>query len=335
MTPPSRSEYGLSNMLYRDDASYRSAHRTSSPAFLDRVTFNERIEKCTNFNGDEEDGLSDSDTLSCASSDKEEKDPNLSHQVLTLRKEIESVKKSLIGMQRDHKAMLLEKQQLQTEFHQARSEANATLESSKELLQHNEMINTRMERLALTLEGVSNTSDDELPEEYQAIMNNVSVQAKQLSMLQDQLIKNKKDFRELLYMKEGIERTLAEKETEYEERIRQYEAIAAGKAGMIDQMEVLLRELKVKMDRLIGEKENRHRHNPTGSTVSAKSISDSIKNRRKQSLADNGGSASTEQQSESSNRKSDEFDAADLVPAYCLSPPQVCIYVLLNHLAKK
>ncbi|CAG8649673.1 2532_t:CDS:2, partial [Acaulospora morrowiae] len=130
---------------------------------------------------------------------------------------------------------------------------------TNELLSYNKLLNEKMEKLSLELSNVppsevSSEDGGEWPEAYNTIMNNCFNQAKELELLQSQLEKSKEDFRMLLNVKDEIERSLGEKEREYLEQIRQCEAVTTGQAGMIDSMEILLKDLEGKMDKLINEK---------------------------------------------------------------------------------
>ncbi|CAG8516828.1 11043_t:CDS:2 [Ambispora leptoticha] len=226
MTPPSRPEYGITHSYYYgrgsiDEGIIRDSHHrpilprppasnrvveagkkvggvsgASIPLTAQMLDYHERIEKRTK------------------SDDAE--DPKLSDQVTLLQKEIESVKQSLAGLQKDHKTMLKEKKELEEQYKNAKNEVTKTIESSNEML------------------------NEEMPEEYKNIMNNCMQQAQELNLLQAQLEKSKAEFRQLLNVKEDIEAMLGQKEREYLEGIRQCEAVTNGQARMINSMEILL-----------------------------------------------------------------------------------------------
>ncbi|CAG8594336.1 1231_t:CDS:2 [Ambispora gerdemannii] len=253
MTPPSRPEYGIyycgrggidnNEGLLRDSHHRRISPRPSVgnndvgvggallPLTAQMLDYHERIEKRTIFSEESED------------------DPKLADQVTLLRKEIESVKKSLAGLQKDHKTMLNEKKELEEQYKNAKNEVTKTIESSNEMLHLHEILNAKVEKLSLNL--VSNNNETtEIPEEYKNIMNNCMLQAQELNLLQAQLEKSKAEFRQLLGVKEDIESMLEKKEREYLEGIRQCEAVTTGQTGMINSMETLLMELEAKMDKL-------------------------------------------------------------------------------------
>ncbi|CAG8611858.1 8018_t:CDS:2, partial [Paraglomus brasilianum] len=361
MTPPSKHEYTLST-LYKDNE--RAMHNGDDSMFRDRSFYKESIEKKTSM-GLTDDEDTESETLSCVSTtvsdDEKEKDPTVFDQVSQLKKEIDSVKETLAGLQLDHAAMLNEKKHLEVQYKQTRDEVVATLEDSKELLKRDDFLNSVTSRLSIDLESGSDFSDDEIPIEWKSVMDNCRRQADELNDLQSQMDKSRIAFRELLDMKRDIEYTLELKEREYEEKIRQVEAVASGQSTMINSMETLLKGLECKMDRLMSETHRRHTMGPT--------IGDgNYGHARKQSSSSNSGAAvgsgsgsnknnngnagekktvkkhkpqqnsisllkkeleksekieKNEKKSERKNdRKSLDADASGLMPARCLSPPQ-------------
>jgi len=347
---------GLSGKESRTTSFSSSNSNKSTPSINKTLSafYNERIEKRTAFDDDDDDeddecSESETDTTLSVSSDEDGRDCRkgrgrkirLAKQVSLLRKEIDVVKSSLAGLQKDHKAMLNEKRQLEQQYQEAKNEVTKTLESSaNELMDYNELLNSRMEKLSLELGGISShdnsaispsSEDGEWPKEYANIMNNCVQQAKELEYLQAELEKSKQDFLLLLSFKEEIEKTLEEKEREYLEQIRHCEAVVTGQAGMIDSMENLLKELEGKMDKLLLEKNEKrqerfvkHKHNSSvGSHSSASSImSNIISNNEKRKKA----SVVIKKDSIINNSLNDDplnsTSTEELVPAYCLSPPQ-------------
>ncbi|RIA86869.1 hypothetical protein C1645_778538 [Glomus cerebriforme] len=321
--------------------------------------YNERIEKRTSMAFDDEDddvvdSDSDSDTTlsvsssACGEDAQDDKRNNrnnkLARQVSLLRKEIDVVKSSLEGLQKDHKAMLNEKKQLEQQYHETKYEVTKTLEcSTNDLMEYNELLNAKMEKLSLELGVVSSrdnsdfssSSDDsiinnngEWPIEYANIMNNCVQQAKELEYLQVELEKSKQDFRSLLSFKEEIEKTLEEKEREYLEKLRECEAVANYQVGTIDSMEKLLKELEVKMDKLLLERNEqrqerleKHKHNSSiSSHLSASSIISNSEKRKKKHAQQ--ASVDIKNASLQNNSSNDNSTVEELIPAYCLSPPQ-------------
>ncbi|CAG8455078.1 8036_t:CDS:2 [Paraglomus occultum] len=352
MTPPSKHEYTLST-LYKN--SERGMHHGDDSTFRDRSFYKESIEKKTSM-GLTDDEDTESETLSCVSTsvsdDEKEKDPTVYDQVSKLKKEIDSVKETLAGLQQNHAAMLNEKKHLEVQYKQTRDEVVATLEDSKELLKQNDFLNSVTSRLSIDLESGSDISDDEIPIEWKSIMDNCRRQADELNDLQSQMDKSRIAFRELLNMKKDIEYTLELKEREYEEKIRQVEAVASGQSTMINSMEKLLKGLECKMDRLMSEKYRRHTMGPTvgdgnyghARTQSSSSISGGNKNNNgnagdKKSVKKHKPQQNSisllkkelekskidkiEKKNEKKNdRKSLDGGVPDLMPARCLSPPQ-------------
>ncbi|CAG8785222.1 9527_t:CDS:1, partial [Acaulospora morrowiae] len=147
MTPPTNQEYNKylnTNMIYCNDAgmlrggsqypsprvtrttSFGSNTSTNSGRSISTGVYNECIKKTTSF--DDEDSVSDS----CSSSEMVDDDDNessfgaidstLAKEVTMLRKEIDSVKSSLAGLQKDHVEMLNEKKQLEEQYNEAKAE---------------------------------------------------------------------------------------------------------------------------------------------------------------------------------------------------------------------
>ncbi|CAG8444675.1 8689_t:CDS:2 [Funneliformis caledonium] len=380
MTPPSRQEYKAHHQSYQQILSQYNPHshrdyqglsgkesRTtsfsstksnksnkSSLSMNKTLTafYNERIEKRTAFdNDDDECSDSESDTtLSVSSGDdireckKGHRRNRLARQLSMLRKEIDVVKSSLSGLQKDHKVMLDEKKQLEQQYQEAKYEVTKTLENSaNDLIEYNELLNAKMEKLTMELgvlpsnensplsddNGIISGGNGEWPMAYANIMNNCVQQANKLEFLQAELEKSKRDFRLLLDFKEEIEKTLEEKERVYLEQIRHCEAVTNGQAGMIDSMEKLLKELEDKMDKLLLEKSEKrqerfvkHKHNSSVSShLSASSIIGEKKRRRAQRV-----SIDIKKGSPPNNCSIDNSinltPAEELVPAYCLAPPQ-------------
>ncbi|PKK64983.1 FYVE-domain-containing protein [Rhizophagus irregularis] len=316
--------------------------------------YNERIEKRTSmaFDDEEDDDIcsdSDSDTtLSVSSSTcgddvrdnrRNNRNNQLAKQVSLLRKEIDVVKSSLEGLQKDHKEMLNEKKQLEQQYQETRYEVTKTLEcSTNDLMEYNELLNAKMETLSLEMgtrdnsdfshfsEDISiiNNCNVEWPIEYTNIMNNCVQQAKELEYFQVELEKSKQDFRLLLSFKEEIERTLEEKEREYLEKLRECEAVANYQVGTIDSMEKLLKELEIKMDKLQNEQrqERTGKHKHSSSHLSASSIlSNGEKLKKKHAQKSSVDIKNVSLQNNSSNDNS-TASVEDLIPSYCLSPPQ-------------
>jgi chromosome segregation ATPase len=333
-------------------SSTRSNNSTQSMNKSLTAFYNERIEKRTSMAFDDEDDddiCSDSDsdtTLSVSSSAcgedvresrKDIRNNRLAKQVSLLRKEIEVVKSSLEGLQKDHKEILNEKRQLEQQYQEAKNEVTKTLEcSTNDLMEYNELLNAKMEKLSLELGVVSSRdnsdfspfsedtsiicSNGEWPIEYTNIMNNCVQQAKELEYLQVELEKSKQDFRLLLSFKEEIEKTLEEKEREYLEKLRESEAVANYQVGAIDSVEKLLKELEGKMDKLQNEQQERHeRHKHSPSSVSS-ILSNGEKQKLKKKHAQK---ASVDIRNASlQNNSSNDNSVEELIPSYCLSPPQ-------------
>lgn len=316
--------------------------------------YNERIEKRTSmaFDDEEDDDIcsdSDSDTTLSVSSSacgddvrdsrRDNRNNHLAKQVSLLRKEIDVVKSSLEGLQKDHKEMLNEKKQLEQQYQEARFEVTKTLEcSTNDLMEYNDLLNAKMEKLSLEMgtrdnsdfspfsEDISiiNNSNGEWPIEYTNIMNNCVQQAKELEYLQVELEKSKQDFRLLLSFKDEIEITLEEKEREYLEKLRECEAVANYQVGTIDSMEKLLKELEIKMDKLQNERRQERvgKHKYSSSHLSVSSIlsnSEKLKKKHAQKASVDIKNASLQ------NNSSNDISTAnveDLMPSYCLSPPQ-------------
>jgi len=320
--------------------------------------YNERIEKRTSmaFDEDDDDICSDSDsdtTLSVSSSvcdddvresrrvNRNNRNNQLAKQVSLLRKEIDVVKSSLEGLQKDHREMLNEKKQLEQQYQEAKYEVTKTLEcSTNDLMEYNELLNAKMEKLSLEMGVVPScdnsdfspfsedtsiiNSNGEWPIEYTNIMNNCVQQAKELEYLQVELEKSKQDFRLLLSFKEEIEKTLEEKEREYLEKLRECEAVANYQVGTIGSMEKLLKELEIKMDKLQNEQrqERLERHKHSSSLLSISSIlSNGEKSKKKHAQKASVDIKNASLQNNSSNDNS-TIPAEDLIPSYCLSPPQ-------------
>jgi hypothetical protein len=205
-------------------------------------------------------------------------------------------------------------------------------------MEYNELLNAKMETLSLEMgtrdnsdfshfsEDISiiNNCNVEWPIEYTNIMNNCVQQAKELEYFQVELEKSKQDFRLLLSFKEEIERTLEEKEREYLEKLRECEAVANYQVGTIDSMEKLLKELEIKMDKLQNEQrqERTGKHKHSSSHLSASSIlSNGEKLKKKHAQKSSVDIKNVSLQNNSSNDNS-TASVEDLIPSYCLSPPQ-------------
>ncbi|GBC08922.1 hypothetical protein RclHR1_00850003 [Rhizophagus clarus] len=355
---PNFSPNGLSGKESRTTSFSSTKSNRSTQSMNKSLTafYNERIEKRTSMAFDDEDDddiCSDSDsdsTLSVSSSvcgedvresKRDNRNNRLAKQVSLLRKEIDVVKSSLEGLQKDHKEMLNEKKQLEQQYQEAKNEVAKTLEcSTNDLMEYNELLNAKMEKLSLELGVVSSrdnsdfssfsedtsiiNSNGEWPIEYTNIMNNCVQQAKELEYLQVELEKSKQDFRLLLSFKEEIEKTLEEKEREYLEKLRECEAVASYQVGTIDSMEKLLKELEVKMDKLQNEQrqERRERHKYSSSHLSASSIlsnGESLKKKHVQKASVDIKNASLQNDSSKDNST---VSVEELIPSYCLSPPQ-------------
>ncbi|CAI2178352.1 17807_t:CDS:2 [Funneliformis geosporum] len=355
MTPPSRQEYKAHHQSYQHMLSPCNPNSHRDYQGLTGKESRTTSFSSTKSNKSNKSSLSMNKVLSAFYNERIEKQcrrgqrrNRLTRQVSMLRKEIDVVKSSLAGLQKDHKVMLDEKKQLEQQYQEAKYEVTKTLENSaNDLMEYNELLNAKMEKLTMELGVISSTdnsplsplSDDngiisgdngEWPLEYENIMNNCVQQAKKLEYLQAELEKSKRDFRLLLDFKEEIEKTLEDKEREYLEQIRHCEAVTNGQSGMIDSMEKLLRELEDKMDKLLLEKSGKrqerigkHKHN--SSAISHLSASNIIGEKHERKRAHRV-SVDIKKGSPPNNYSIDNSPsytpAEELVPAYCLAPPQ-------------
>ncbi|CAG8823401.1 30993_t:CDS:1, partial [Racocetra persica] len=273
--PQSHSQYRNEiNTTYRGGSSPSRGSRTTSfgsktsgssrmsigsqqvPSSLSTF-YNERIEKTTSF--DDEDSAGE-ETMSCNSPMFDDYDnafaidSNLVQEVYLLRKEIDAVKNSLAGLQKNRVDTLNEKKQLEQQYQEAKSEVTRTLETSlNDSFSCNELLNTDVQKLSLELSAgnsdtVSEDNNNDLSPEYENIMNDCVHLAKELELSQSQLEKSKCEFRDLLTVKEKIDISFEAQEREYCERIRQFEAVISGQSVMIDQMETLLRDAEGKIE---------------------------------------------------------------------------------------
>ncbi|CAG8547525.1 486_t:CDS:2, partial [Acaulospora colombiana] len=367
--------------MHRGSSQYPSPRVTRTTSFGSNAStssgrstgvYNECIKKTTSF--DDEDSTTDSSSEMAEEDDESSCgviDATLAQEVSILRKEIDSVKSSLAGLQKDRVEMLNEKKQLEEQYHEAKAEVKKTLETStNELLSYNRLLNEKMEKLSLELSNVSPLESEdgsEWPDAYATIMSNCVNQAKELELLQSQIEKSKEDFRLLLSVKDEIERTLEAKEHEYLEKIRQCEAVTSGQAGMIDSMESLLKDLEGKMDKLINEKiqqqqaaaigkKKTHRKqkssiSSTASSLRRQSSSGGVEQLKKPPPSMSGTSTPSRHRHQSSissisqishapivaerehirpvspapskDSSTSNLPTSDLIPPYCISPPQV------------
>ncbi|CAG8532514.1 14483_t:CDS:2 [Cetraspora pellucida] len=262
--------------------------------------YNERIEKTTSF--DDEDSAGE-ETMSCNSpiyDDYDEAfivDSSLAQEVYLLRKEIDAVKNSLAGLQKNRVDTLNEKKQLEQQYQEAKSEVTRTLEIS--------------------------------------INDSLSFK---LELSQSQLEKSKRDFRDLLTVKEKIEISFETQEREYCERIRQFEAVISHRSHNSRSSISFLAQQR-QQSGLSSIPPRDHNRSQSKSHSKQKSINDLT------AINDTGSAGSTGSGSclDGEKRKSGQLKditrtinqmehchSSELMPSYCLSPPRTRIQSYAN-----
>ncbi|CAG8504324.1 1313_t:CDS:2 [Racocetra fulgida] len=316
--------------------------------------YNERIEKTTSF--DDEDSAGE-ETMSCNSPMFDEYDnpfaidSNLVQEVYLLRKEIDAVKNSLAGLQKNRVDTLNEKKQLEQQYQEAKSEVTRTLETSlNDSFSCNELLNTDVQKLSLELSAgnsdinldiTSEDNNNELSPEYENIMNDCVHLAKELELSKSQLEKSKSDFRDLLTVKEKIEISFETQEREYRARIRHQQSNESdshhkghhkGHRSQSSRSSISSFLAQQRQQSGMSSITPRDTRGHSRSHSKQKSISGSTTINATGSAGSTGSGSCLDGEKRKSGQLTDitrsinqmeHYHSSELMPSYCLSPPRV------------